>query len=307
MKIGALILTTGLPKNQGVAALLEPSGSVSAGQRMIAAFHRCGVHAVGLVIGPENKKLDRQLAQNGVIFLHCPSGHASVMEAARVGLSYMADKFDRIFIACGNLPLFLPETLQRLLACSADIAVPVYQHVNGCPVLVSGRAAEMILADPDARSLEEAVFDCAAEKEFVPVKDPSVIVHADAPETRMRLIEVHNRQLTRPTAQVTLTRGIPLYDGRLSMLLHLVDETRSVRLACNLMQISYSTAWGMLNHVEDQLGFPLITRIRGGASGSGSELTVRGRKLMEAYDRFSESINQSAQLLYGQIFCDLPD
>ena len=72
MKIGALIVTTGLPRLSGVAALLPEVGAISAGQRMISAFQCVDVSLVGLVVGPEEKKFERQLAQNGVIFLRCP-------------------------------------------------------------------------------------------------------------------------------------------------------------------------------------------------------------------------------------------
>ena len=68
MKIGALIVTTGLPRISGVTALLPEVGSISAGQRMISAFQCADVSMVGLVVGPEDKKSERQLAQNDVIF-----------------------------------------------------------------------------------------------------------------------------------------------------------------------------------------------------------------------------------------------
>ena len=58
----------------------------------------------------------------------------------------------------------------------------------------------------------------------------------------------------------------------------------------------------MLNHVEESLGFPLIVRNRGGSSGNGTVLTDKGRQLMDAYDRFSERLNQQAQQLYSQMF-----
>ena len=124
---------------------------------------------------------------------------------------------------------------------------------------------------------------------------------------RKLLIQNHNRQLARPVAEVSLYNGEPLYDPRLSMLLHLVEDTRSVRDACSLMQISYSAAWNMLNHVEDSLGFPLVQRIRGGSTGSGSVLTEKGKQLMVAYDRFSERLVQEANSLYQELFSSFPE
>jgi molybdate transport repressor ModE-like protein len=95
-----------------------------------------------------------------------------------------------------------------------------------------------------------------------------------------------------------------LYDPRLSMLLHLVEYTRSVQDACSLMQMSYSTAWHMLNHVEEELGFPLVMRNRGGASGTGTVLTEKGKRLMDAYDQFAARMKKEADLLYSGFFRD---
>lgn len=173
MKLGALIITTGLSKVSGVAALLSEVGTIIAGQRIISAFQCARVALVGLVEGPENKKSEQQLS--------------------------------------------------------------------------------------------------------------------------------------RPIAEVTLYNDFALYDIRLSTLLHLVEDTHSVRDACSLMQMSYSAAWNLLNRVEDELGFPLITRNRGGASGRGSDLTAKGKQLVEAYDRFSADLNRKFQALYGQFFDSFVD
>ena len=55
-------------------------------------------------------------------------------------------------------------------------------------------------------------------------------------------------------------------------------------------------------HVEDELGFPLVARNRGGASGAGTLLTEKGQAFMNAYDRFYEHLNREAQRLYTQLF-----
>ena len=64
MKICALIAATGLARISGVVDLLPSIGGISAGQRMISAFQCADVSLVGLVVGPEDKKSERQLAQN---------------------------------------------------------------------------------------------------------------------------------------------------------------------------------------------------------------------------------------------------
>ena len=306
MKIGALIITTGLPRVSGVAALTAEVGAITAGQRMISAFQCAGVSLVGLVVGPEDKKVERQFAQNGVVFLRCEK-QADYFQGILRGLSFMREKFDRVLLVPGDTPLFLPKTIEALLGSTASIAVPECKHVNGYPVLLDKTAMDVVLAEKDMKAAEKAVRKCNLRIESICVEDSGIMLRGSDMSHRKLLIQNHNNQLARPVTEVTLCNGGPLYDPRLSMLLHLVEDTRSVRDACSLMQISYSAAWNMLNHVEDELGYPLVTRIRGGSTGSGSVLTEKGRALMGAYDQFSEHLNQTARELYEKIFSPLPE
>ena len=302
MKIGALIVTTGLSRVSGVTALLSQVGTITAGQRMISAFQCVGVDLVGLVVGPEDKKAERQLTQNGVVFLRCSDADTPFYQGLQEGLSFMLDKFDRVFILPGDTPLVLPKTLETLLQSDASIAQPETHHVNGYPILLDKPAMEIIVSQPTREAAEHTASQRKLRTASVRVEDSGILLRGEDMSHRKNLIQHHNSQLSRPVTEVTLHSGGVLYDPRLSMLLHLVEETRSVRDACSLMQISYSAAWNMLNRVEDELGFPLVERIRGGASGSGSVLTNKGRQLMVAYDRFSEHLSREARQLYGKIF-----
>lgn len=88
MKLGALIVTTGLPGRSGIDALLPEVGAIPSGQRMIASFQQAGVSLTGLLLERENKKAERIFAQNGVIFLHCQEG-TGLFQGIRQGLMYL--------------------------------------------------------------------------------------------------------------------------------------------------------------------------------------------------------------------------
>lgn len=303
MKIGALIVTTGLPRISGVTALLPAVGSICAGQRMISAFQCADVSMVGLVVGPENKKAERQLAQNGVIFLRCPEG-TGFFRGLQEGLSFMRGKFDRVFVVPGDIPLFLPSTLRAMLKSTAPLVVPETRYVNSYPLLLDTRAMEFLLSQPDFATAEREVRQGALALESVHVEDVGILLRGEDMSNKKDLIEQHSVQLSRPVMDVAIHGSTLLYDPRLSALLHLVEYTRSVQDACSLMQLSYSTAWHMLNHVEEELGFPLVMRNRGGASGTGTILTEKGKRLMDAYDQFAERMKKEADLLYSGFFLD---
>ena len=300
MKIGALIVTTGLPRVSGVAALLPAVGAISAGQRMISAFQCADVSLVGLVVGPEDKKSERQLAQNGVIFLRSPE-ETGFFRGLQEGLSFMRGKFDRVFVVPGDVPLFLPSTLRAMLESTASLVVPETKYVNGYPLLLDTQAVEFLLSQPDYATAEKEVRQGAVSLESI---DVGILLRGEDMSSKKALIEQHSAQLSRPVMDVSIHGSTLLYDPRLSTLLHLVEYTRSVQDACSLMQMSYSTAWHMLNHVEEELGFPLVMRNRGGASGTGTVLTEKGKRLMDAYDQFAARMKKEAALLHSEFFSD---
>ena len=303
MKIGALIVTTGLPRVSGVTALLPEVGAISAGQRMISAFQCADVSMVGLVVGPEDKKSERQLAQNDVIFLRCPED-TGFFQGLQKGLSFMRGKFDRVFVVPGDVPLFLPTTLRAMLKSAASLAVPETKSVNGYPLLLDNRAMDFLVSQPDYNTAKDEISRGELLIESIHVDDIGILLHGEDMSVKTALIEKHSEQLSRPMMDIAIHGSTLLYDPRLSTLLHLVEYTRSVQDACSMMQISYSTAWNMLNHAEDELGFPLVMRNRGGASGPGTVLTEKGRRLMDAYDQFSERMKKEADLLYDLFFRD---
>ena len=170
MKIGALIVTTGLPRCSGVAALLPEVGGICAGQRMISVLQCAGVSLTGLVVGPEEKKAERPFSQNGVVFLRCEKDTA-FLAGVQEGLRFMRGKCDRVFVVPGDMPLFLPETLRALQSSSEPVAVPVSGHITGFPILLDKAAMDAVLSAEAGESLESTVRHCRLAKEYVPVSD----------------------------------------------------------------------------------------------------------------------------------------
>ena len=130
--------------------------------------------------------------------------------------------------------------------------------------------------------------------------DAGVVLSAVEAAQKKTLIAEHERKLTRLVPEFTLWRGKTLLDTKLVALLRLIRETQSVRDACSRMQISYSTAWNLLNAAEDAFGYPLILRNKGGPSGSGSLLTEKGDRLLTACDHFETAARENLEALYGK-------
>ena len=131
---------------------------------------------------------------------------------------------------------------------------------------------------------------------------PGVLHDADTPEDYRALLKYHNEQLVRPVLSVSLAREKVFFDSRAAMLLQLIDETQSVRSACQRMQMSYSGGWNVIRRLESQLSRTLIRRSQGGAGGGKSSLTEDGKLLLERYTAYSDALRDQAGSLFDRYF-----
>ena len=104
-----------------------------------------------------------------------------------------------------------------------------------------------------------------------------------------------------PVVKLSFARETEFFDSNIATLLTLVDETHSVRSACQRMQISYSSGWNAIRRLETQLGMSLVDRTQGGPHGSRSELTKSARKLLECYEQLSDALRRKADDMFSEL------
>ena len=68
------------------------------------------------------------------------------------------------------------------------------------------------------------------------------------------------------------------------------------------MQLSYSSCWNIIRTLESQVNYPLIERSQGGAGGSTSVLTLRGKELLLRYNAYEKALKERANELYERYF-----
>lgn len=305
MQIGAVIVAAGMSSRMGDFKPMLNIGSISIAQRIVATFHQAGVTKIAVVTGYNAPLLERHLANSGLVFLRNEDYASTQMfDSAKIGLAYLRDKCERILFTPVDIPLFTAMTVTELIESGAELCCPVCEGRTGHPLMIASSLVDAILADSGEGGLQGAIARCGAEMLQIPVEDPGVLHDADTPADYKALLQFHNEQLIRPELSVSLSREKPFFDEKTAMLLALVDETRSVRSACQRMQISYSTGWNIIRALESQLHFPLLERSQGGASGGESRLTEKGKRLLGCYERFSEELRQQASALFEQYFRD---
>lgn len=303
MQIGALIVAAGMSTRMGEFKPMLSIGSISVAQRVIATLSQAGVSKIVMVTGYNATVLERHLSGNGIIFLRNENYETTQMfDSVKIGLSYLQDKCDKVLFTPVDVPLFTAKTAKTILDSGAPLAVPMCEGQQGHPILIANDLIPEILNDCGEMGLKGAMDRCSAPLLRIDVEDPGTIHDADTPEDFSQLLEYHNAQLVRPVVSVSLAKEKPFFDNKIATLLMLIDETKSVRAAGHRMQLSYSSCWNMIRTLESQLNYSLIERSQGGAGGSTSDLTQKGRELLERYNSYEKQLKDQANALYSQYF-----
>ena len=303
MQIGALIVAAGMSSRMGEFKPMLSIGSISIAQRVIATLSQAGVSKIVMVTGYNATILERHLAGNGIIFLRNEDYETTQMfDSVKIGLRYLLDKCDKVLFTPVDVPLFTAKTVKAILDSGASLAAPMCDGKQGHPILISNSLIPEILNDCGEMGLKGAMDRCSIPLLRLDVEDPGTIHDADTPEDFSALVEYHNSQLVRPVINVSLTKERPFFDSKIAMLLMLIDETKSVRAAGQRMQLSYSSCWNIIRTLESQLNYTLIERNQGGAGGSTSVLTDRGRELLKRYQAYEQLLKDQANALYDQYF-----
>ena len=303
MEIGALIVAAGMSKRMGEFKPMLSIGSISVAQRVIATLSQAGVSKIVMVTGYNATMLERHLSGNGIIFLRNDQYETTQMfDSVKIGLEYLQDKCDKVLFTPVDVPLFTAQTVKAILDSGASLACPMCQDKQGHPILIASTLIPEILADCGEQGLKGAMDRCSTPLQRIYVEDFGTIQDADTPEDFSALVEYHNSQLIRPVVNVSLNKEKPFFDSKIAMLLMLVDETKSVRAASQRMQLSYSSCWNIIRTLESQLNYSLIERSQGGAGGSTSVLTDRGRLLLERYAAYEKKLKEQATALYEDYF-----
>ena len=278
-------------------------GSISIAQRVVATLQQAGAERIVMVTGYNATQLERHLAGLGLVFLRNENyAHSQMFDSAKIGLSYLKDKCDRILFTPVDIPLFTSATVRSLLDSGAKLACPVCEGKDGHPILIDSSLVGALLSDSGEGGLRGAISRCGEAMARIEVEDAGILHDADTPEDYRVLLSYHNQQLIRPTVSVALAKEVPFFDSKIAMLLGLVDETHSVRTACQRMQISYSTGWNIIRTMESQFSRTLIERSQGGAGGGQSRLTEDGRRLIEAFRRYENDLRKTAAERFDSYF-----
>ncbi len=301
----ALIIAAGKTAYTDGFQPLKKVGVITAVQRIVGIFQRAGIERVVLVVGPDAQKTEKHVSGAGVICLRNPDYEtAEMLDSIKIGLRYLEGKCEGVCITPVDTPLFSVETVLALVQTKHDAAVPVCAGKAGHPLFLASRQFSTVLRYGGENGLEGALASNAIEAVPIDVADEGVLLDVEREASFDRLLASHSMRSLHPDVAITLACETAFFDKQAQQLLSAIDETHSIRLACQRLGISYSKGWKWIGQIEGQLGFTVVDSKQGGKSGGVSVLTDRGRALVDSYCAFCAELKGQVSEAFARHFKD---
>ena len=305
MKTGAVIIAAGHKSSISQFRPMLPVGDSTAIRRIILTLRRASIDPIVVVTGFQADQLEKHISGLRVICLRNPDyGETQMYDSICMGLNYIEDLCDRVFLLPVKFPMFLSDTIHRMMECGSPIVCPVYGGMRGHPVLVSKSVIGSLLDYNGDGGLKKALRcqGFSEQVEEIAVEDEGIIMSVESDEDcakgsiKKKRIEVY------PQVQLTLERNEGFFGPQAAQFLSLISHTGSMQTACRQMHMSYTKGLKTLKEAERQLGFPLLVTQSGGAEGGFSQLTPKSREFLEAYLNMEKALQREGERLYKLYF-----
>lgn len=253
MRTGAVVVAAGHKSSVSSFSPMLPIGDSTVIRRIIITLKRSGIDPVVVVTGKQGDEVEKHIAGLRVICLRNQNyGNTQMYNSICLGLNYIEDLCDRVFILPAKFPMFLPETIKRMMDMDAQVVCPVFEGRRGHPVLVSSNIIGKLLNYKGEKGLRGAlrqvdVDRCAWEVE---VEDQGIILAVETDEDRAQSNLDNERLDIFPQIQLTLERDEGFFGPSVAQFLSLIDHTGSMQTACRQMHMSYTKGWKILKAAD---------------------------------------------------------
>lgn len=303
MKVGAVIVAAGMSTRMHDCKQLMKIGDLSMAERVVLNFQRAGVREIVMITGYQAKLIEKRLQHCGITFLRNEKYATTQMfDSAKIGLNYLKDRCDRILFGPVDVPFFTEDTVSKLLNARGQLIYPVYKEHTGHPICIDSCLVPEILEYQGDRGLKGALDTLMVHPVRIITDDEGAVTDADRQEDYDHLIEIHNSRLMRPKVRVQLANRKPFFDLETASFLRLIDRMGSVKEACDKAAVSYSKGWTMIHSAEEELGYEIVERQQGGKSGGRAQISVKGLRLLDHFEKYEEEVSRAAEALYKEIF-----
>lgn len=306
VRVGAVITAAGsFDEDRGISPFMN-IGNTSLIRRIVLIFQTARISPIVVITGYKALELEHHLSDYGVIFIQNEDYEGSdKLASVKLGLDFLQDKCDKIFFASLKIPMFMPETLKKMICEDNAIIVPQFEERNGHPLLLDSKIVPDILNYQGNEGMQGAMNTFGWQRTFLEVQDEGVLLSAENIDRLEDTLELHDEKLLRPFVRLSIEKAGAFFDARAELLLFLIQEFHSVQGACKQMAISRGKAWEMITKMEKELGFTLVERQQGGSRERKTKLTAEGMLFLEFFKEYEECVKLFAIQKFQEKFSEL--
>ncbi|MDO4329523.1 MAG: NTP transferase domain-containing protein [Lachnospiraceae bacterium] len=305
MKTGAVILAAGHNVSDEAFQPLMTIGGTTIIRRIIILLKQADVDPIVVITGRNSDQIEKHISKMRTICLRNTDYETTQMfDSIRMGLNYIEDLCDQVLILPVKYPMFLGDTIEKLLKTDSPAACPIYAGRRGHPVLISKELIPKLLHYDGARGLggalrQESVNPLVKE---IPVEDQGITLSIETDDDCEKNYN-HSRRIPVHSVIHLYLEGDEIFFGPgIAQFLSLIDHTGSMQTACRQMHMSYSKGWKIIKDAEKQMGFPLLLTKSGGSDGGFSQLTPKSKDYLTRYLAMEKELDAEAKRLFQKYF-----
>lgn len=308
LRAGAVITAAGDFREGNEVSPFVNICNLSLIRRIVITLQQAGVTNIVIVTGYQSWEIERHLANYGVIFLYNKDYETTdKFMSSKVGLQFLQDKCDKIFFTSLKIPMFMPDTLKKMIQDKSKIIIPQYHGKNGHPLLLDSDIIPDILAYKGNDGMRGAMAACGCEKNYLSVGDEGILLSTTNISRLEETLEKQDEYLLRPYVQLRIEKNINFFDERAKLLLFLIKEFHSVQSACKQMAISRGKAWDIITRMEEELDLVIVQRKQGGSRDRKTELTNEGEKFLQFFQEYEKDVKQYASAKFIERYQDFQE
>lgn len=307
MRCAAVVTAAGLSSRMKEFKPMVCVGGETMIRSVVGNLRRAGAQEIVVVAGYRADVLTEHLRPCGVtVCVNEDYAQTKMFDSLCMGIRALTQPYDALLLTPGDVPLVQQETVNAMLCADAGIVRPVYGGRLGHPVLIRSEHIPKILSHTGERGLLGAIEQSGVPVLDIPVSDAGVIMDADTPQD-IKDIRSYGMRLKSggklwPDIAINIAKGQTILTPETAQFVEMIAHTGSIQSACACMHMSYSSGWRKLNAMEKELGYTLVSRMQGGSSGGGSELTDRGRRLLAAYAAYIRRMKDYSEGIFETLF-----
>jgi len=308
----ALVLAAGITKSNSKFSPMSELGGKTLVRRIIYTYQDAGIDKIVFITGHKAKSVEQKNSKHGVLFLRNENyAKSDMLGSVKIGLDYLQDKCDRVFISSVDTPFFLTETVKTLLSSAMpdiDMVAPVYEGKTGHPLLVSKSTFDEIQRYTGDSGLRFLMTLPALKKSFIDVPDRGVFFNPNSDYAENDLNEfvaaLPPKKL-RSQVRVRLSDNESFFGIGVFEVLKSIDEFESLNIGCQNIGISATKARNIISSAVKVLGFPLIKGQSGGKGvGGRTYVTKQGYELMGLFEAYQNEVTEFNKTAFEKYFGD---